>query len=261
MRATGRILRVAGTGRIPRLSATARMVQGQLAPAAQLARIADAVEVYDPGGILTLAEDTDDGVRIALATAASASATPDLGVSWSIPLRDIAGRRITSIPDYLIEGYARLLLRSNPAGFASGSGLWVGVGVLADGPMSTATRGIVWGARNTAAGLWHAQYATCSGGTWVSPSIAGTGVADPGGVHGVWGGPALLAAQTFGIAVLPLQGASAVTSSRAFTTLTLSGSDPHLVLCAGWAATPSAPDEVTVLAGGRYLPPPPTGGI
>lgn len=261
MRATGRILRVTGTGRIPQLSATARMVQGQLAPAAQLARIADAVEVHDPGNILVEAEDTDDGARIALATAASASATPDLGVSWSVPLRDIAGRRITEIPNYLIEGYSRLLLGTNPAGFASGSGLWVGIGVLADGPMSTATRGIVWGVRNTTAGQWHAQYATCSGASWASPSIAGTGVADPGGVHGVWGGPSLSAAQTFGIAVLPLQGVTSATASRGFTTLTLTGSDPHLVLCAGWAATPSAPDEVTVIAGGRYLPPPPTGGI
>lgn len=256
MRATGRILRVTGTGRIPQLSATARMVQGQLAPAAQLARIADAVEVWDPSGILTLAEDTDDGVRIVLAPPVAPSVTPDLGVGWSIPLRDVAGRRITSIPDYLIEGYARLILKSNPAGFASGSGLWVGVGVLADGPLSTATRGIVWGLRNVDAGLWHVQYTTRSGASWASPSIAGTGVVDPGGVHGVWGGPTINVMQTFGVAAAPLQGAGATTTTRAFTALTLTGSDPHLVLCAGWAAVPSAPDAVTVRAGARFLAPP-----
>lgn len=261
MRATGRILRVTGTGRIPQLSATARMVQGTLAPAAQLARIADAVEVWDPSGILTLAEDTDDGVRIVLAPPVAPSVTPDLGVGWSIPLRDVAGRRITSIPDYLIEGYARLILKSNPAGFASGSGLWVGVGVLADGPLSTATRGIVWGARNTTAGQWHTQYTTRSGASWASPSVAGTGVAAPVGVHGVWGGPSLVTSQTFGICAAPLSGANANTATRGFTAITLTGSDPHLVLCAGWAATMLLGDEVSVLGGGRYHQPPPLGGI
>src|SRR5690606_11794415 len=87
----------------------------------QIGRIADAVEVHDPNGLLVSATDTAGGVSVSLAAAGGVSATPADAVGWSVPLRDVAGARITALGAFLASGFCRALVAANPTGFATPS--------------------------------------------------------------------------------------------------------------------------------------------
>lgn len=248
MRATGRITGLSGTGRIPRMSATARMLQGTLAPAAQVGRIADSVEGeegHDPTGIRLEAADLPDGsgMRVALATAAEASATPDLGVGWSAPMVDIAGRRIPEVGAFLVEGFVRAILRAPPAQLAAPSQMYAWVGWTSDGPLATATRGLAFRAANRVAGGWACDWYTLSNGTWSLGGTAFTGSALVTGVHGVWT-PGNVAGSTRSVGAMALGTLNTNHGHSAFPAVMLGGSDPHIIWGVGWAAVPSAPDEL-----------------
>ncbi len=260
IRSTGAIRRITGRGQIRRQSGEATLVQGRMLPRPQIGLVSGAVEVYDPSNILTVAEDLADGsgVRLGLAQAGVASPTPATAVGISVPLLDVAQRRIPEIPAYLITGYVRALLREAPTGLNTPSHLWFYVGILADGTLSSATKGVVWALLNSpggaGSGMWRVAHQVLSGGSWTEQR-ATWDIADPGGVHGEWGMPRTNAQTAITLGALPAKNSSGITATvNPNTQLDLLGSDPHLVFGAGWMAAPPAADSVAFRPLARLLP-------
>lgn len=242
---------------VPRFDAAVDTGLRNIHPRAQIGRVADAVEVWDPHALLTALEDTEDGVRIGLTQGQGSHVTPHDAVCVSIPLRDSTGRPITEIGPHLIEGYCRAILRQEPATQPSGMGIFVGV--VVGGPLSTATRGVVWSLLHAPggvqAGMWRTgwQYLTPQG-AW-SESRATWNVDDPLGIHGTWGQLPGAPGQFQGLSTVPLRNANTGTSIQGFPGVQLAGPDPHLVFGALWADPPTAPDEVSFLPLGKWQQP------
>lgn len=224
------------------------VVEGGRAPLRpHIGRLEDAVEGpegYDPSGLRINAEDTPNGVAVQLGVGAGVAAPdPSTALGWSVPLRDLTGRRIEAIGPLLLYGYVRALLGAPPDGLAAPSNLMFYAGFCPDGPLATATKGLVFILRNTTAGGWLCEYRTKASGVWSPQTGAGAAV-NPTGVHGVWGGPNIAGNTSFGICAAQLPAPNGATSVRNFTAVDLTGSDPHLVFGAGWSGEPAGPDSV-----------------
>ena len=242
---------------VRRLHSVARFqVLRQVVP--QIGRIADAVEGaegYDPNGLLVSATDTAGGVSVSLAAAGGVSATPADAVGWSVPLRDVAGARISEIGGYLVEGYCRAIVKSAPTGIASPSNIYAYVGIASDGPLSTATKALVYAVGNSSANAWAVRYIRLASGTWTTTGPA-TASAAVTGVHGTWGAPNLGGGTTAALMATNLPSPQLANSLRDFTTINLAGADPHLIFGFGWSDTPAGDDGMTARFLAKYLPSP-----
>ena len=224
---------------------------------AQLGRIRDSVEGqagYDPSGILVSAVDTAGGVQVALSAAGGvATADPGTAVGWSVPLRDASGRPITSLGPFLLHGYVRALIKTAPTGLATPSNIYAYVGIAANGPLSTATKALVYSVENTTAGQWTVSHIRLASGTWSKSSLPSP-AADITGVHGSWGVPNLGGGNTGMIVATSLPAPTIAGSRRDFTSQDLTGNDPHLIFGFGWAGVPAADDDMTARFLAKYLP-------
>lgn len=169
MRATGRIVTLRGRGEIPRLSAEARLVHGELAPRAQVGRVADAVEVHDPSGILTVAEDLPGGAGVRLGVSGAVAASPGDGVMFAVPLVDPRGRPHPPIERHLrypsVHGTLGWRALSDWTTKAIPSGAAAFVGLLA-GPPGVAEYGAIWGTINSAPGQAQQFVQAMQAGAW-----------------------------------------------------------------------------------------------
>lgn len=231
----------------------ARVETGQTFARAQIGRVADAVEVWDPHNILTVAEDEDGAIRLGVSGAEGCD-TPETGASISIPLRDLSGRTIGPMADggprsplmgkFEVEevlGWA-----SKAAG--SGGAYWVGI---ADGPISEAANGMFWCVLNNEAGKQRVALQRLVGGVWQPLQPAPMGHEDIVGCSG--GGGTNRFQRQMGVAgwtaplvtpesTLPLSSHSYWVNSSDGVLLS-PGTVPHLAFGAGCDGTP---DEVTV---------------
>lgn len=156
----------------------------------QLARIADAVEVHDPSGILTLAEDTAGGVRLGVSGAAGCS-TPQTGATLAVPLRDVAGRplgplgqaegRLPLMVALVAEELTAWAARATPSRCI----YWIG---LADGPLSSAQNATFAVCENADAGAQRVGWERLTGGSWVTGARSPSAHADVRGAVCVLGG-------------------------------------------------------------------------
>lgn len=210
----------------------------------QLGRIRDSVEGlegYDPSGILVSAEDTAQGCRIEIA-GGEGTATPQLGVSWSVPLRDVGGREIgplgnkAGLPPFAGQFAADEVTAWGAHSAPTNNAYWIGV---ADGPISGMTEGIFWMCVNGAAGQQSVAVAKYANGAWDSilRSLGGH-AGNKGVIAGIapGNGDSANRARTAG-SCYPYKISTAVSISyRVLTDLGLliaPGKIPHLVFGAG----------------------------
>ena len=233
--ATGRIRTLTGTGTIPRLSATARVTQGRAAPRAQLGLVSAAVEVHDPSGILTVAEDLEDGSGVRLGVSGAVAADPSAGAMFALPLIDPAGRPHPAIPTLSqippVHGALGLrtlsdwTTRGTPSGAIAYVGLWSGL------PTETG-HGLVIGSWNDIAGQARVISHTCNNGAWDPMRSGASDAGQSGAVTSVGQGPGTQA--QYGLIVQPWDGWTGVGQrTNQFTGETLRwqlGTVPHLVV-------------------------------
>lgn len=222
-------------------------------------RVAEAVEGEggsDPSGLLVSAVDTaDGGITVQLGTGAgTATPNPSVALGWSVPLRDIVGDRILSFGNFLADGNIRIHVLSAPTAFSAPSNMYAWAAVLPDGPLGTATKGFGGIIRNTSAGLWIVGHVRLASGTWtVEP--AGAGNANTTGVHAAYGSPNLGGGSTSVITAANLPIPTTAHSRRDFTSISLTGNDPHFAFGFGWADTPAGADSMTARFEAQYSAP------
>ncbi len=156
IRSTGAIRRITGRGQIRRLSGEAKLVQGRMLPRAQVGLVSDAVEVYDPSNILTVAEDLEDGSGVRLGVSGVVgTADPETGATFSVRMRDVARRELGPasatkgrIPIQVTMAAEELAAWATHAA-PSGNAYWVGI---ADGPLGTCEQAVLYLCLNDSAG-------------------------------------------------------------------------------------------------------------
>lgn len=189
--ATVTIPTISATASVPTYGAEVNVDLRDLLPRAHLARVEDRVEIHDPNNILTVAEDTDGGVRLGV-SGATGTNSPETGATISIALRDVSGREIgpmqssglrsPMLAHFFAEEIEGWLSKADGAG----NTYWIG---LADGPLSEAQNAILWLVRNDEAGKQRVGLQILSNGTWQTVSTASNahedivGVAGGGGSH------------------------------------------------------------------------------
>jgi len=224
---------------VRRLHSVARFAVIRDSIGAQVGRIANAVEGaegYDPSGILVSATDTAQGCRIQIAGGED-TATPAAGVSWSVPLKDVAGRLIGPVKSvttmrfpFQFTAAAKQLAAWAGHATPTGNAYWIGI---INGPIgATRNGGMFWLCQNVAAG--EQRVASMRWVGTATPNTATLGHADIKGVVGTSGAlagatnnDAIAAGHAVAYEGSPTGGAYTVLSAdRIGTTV---GNVPHLI--------------------------------